>query len=80
MTLVNKTPEILLGAAIRSRREKLGLSQEELALECGLHRTYISQIERGQKSPTLRVLILVAKALKIETSELVSLATSEKKT
>jgi transcriptional regulator with XRE-family HTH domain len=38
-------------------------SQEGLADACGLHRTYISQLERGQKSPTLRVVFQLASAL-----------------
>ncbi len=65
-----------IGDSIRARREELGLSQESLALECGLHRTYISQLERGKKSPTLRVLIVIAQVLKIEPSELVRQAIS----
>ncbi len=73
------TTEQLLGDVIRSHREGLNLSQEDLALECGLHRTYISQLERGQKSPTLRVLIMIAKALKVEPAELVKQATSDSK-
>ena len=71
-----KSAEQMLGDAIRSQREELGLSQEDLALECGLHRTYISQLERGQKSPTLRALITIAQALKTTPAELVRLATS----
>jgi len=72
-----KNAERQLGDVIRSRREELGLSQEALALECGLHRTYISQLERGQKSPTLRVLVVIAGALKTEPAELVRQATSD---
>jgi transcriptional regulator with XRE-family HTH domain len=37
----------LLGATIRSERSALGISQEELAYRAGLHRTYISDVERG---------------------------------
>ena len=79
MSSQRKTAEQLLGDVIRSRREKLNLSQEDLALECGLHRTYISQLERGQKSPTLRALIMIAKALRIEPAELVKQATLDSK-
>jgi len=70
-----KTAEQLLGDVIRERREELGLSQEALAFACGLHRTYISQLERGQKSPTLRALSVIAKALKTTPADLVRLAT-----
>ena len=45
-------------------------SQEELAAECGLHRTYISGIERGRRNPTLSIITLVAKALGLSLSEL----------
>jgi transcriptional regulator with XRE-family HTH domain len=69
-----KNLEQVLGDIIRSRRESLGLSQETLAFECGLHRTYISQLERGQKSPTLRVLFLIANALEMPPDEIVRLA------
>ena len=62
--------EQALGEAIRARREALHLSQEDLAFECGLHRTYISQLERGLKSPTVRVLCAIAQALNVEPDEL----------
>jgi len=42
------------GLAVRQKRLELKLSQEELAFQSKLHRTYISQIERGIKSPSLR--------------------------
>jgi len=71
-----KKLEQVLGDIIRSRRESLGLSQETLAFECGLHRTYISQLERGQKSPTLRVLFSIATALEMPPDEIVRLANS----
>lgn len=51
------------GDVIRNRRQALHASQEELADCCGLHRTYISQIERGLKSVSLNVLVRLARAL-----------------
>ena len=54
----------------RIRKEK-GLSQEDLAFECGLHRTYISGIERGVRNPTIVVLDKIAKILKVSIGELV---------
>lgn len=48
-----------------------GISQEELADLAGLHRTYISQIERGLKSPSLRSLGQIADALGILLSTLI---------
>ena len=54
---------------MRFRAER-GLSQEELAFECGLHRTYVSGVERGVRNPTVIVLEKIAKALKVATSVL----------
>jgi transcriptional regulator with XRE-family HTH domain len=53
-------------------RKSAGLSQEELAENAGLHRTYVSQIERGLKSPTLVVFIRLAHALNLKASDLLS--------
>lgn len=55
---------------LRAMREKAGYSQEELADRAGLHRTYISQIERGLKSPSLNSLVGIARALGVRISEL----------
>jgi len=63
-----------LGPAVRKRRERLGLSQEDLASRSGLDRTYVSGIERGVRNPTLKILIRLATALELNLSELVSLA------
>jgi transcriptional regulator with XRE-family HTH domain len=52
----------------------LGISQEQLAHDSGYHPTYISQLERGLKSPSLRTLNQLAKALGISTSALVKRA------
>ena len=62
------------GRAIRKRRVQLGLSQEALSFRAGLHRTYISQIERGIKSPSLRVVAALAEALGTQASTLVEMA------
>ena len=79
MTLQRRTPEELLGDAIRARRAGLGWSQEDFALACGLHRTYISQLERGKKSPTLRTLCMLARALKVSIVNLVRSTTTTDK-
>jgi transcriptional regulator with XRE-family HTH domain len=50
-------------AWLRELRQAAGLSQEQLAAKAGLHRTYISQLERGIKSPTLDVLAALAEAM-----------------
>ena len=52
------------------RREQ-GLSQEQLGFESGLHRTYISLLERGKKNPTLITLMRLAMALGASPSEII---------
>ncbi len=59
-----------LGARIQKLRLEKGLSQEDLAFEAGLHRTYISHVERGSRNITVMGLCKVAKGLKLEPSEL----------
>ena len=51
MTVANL--KTLLGHVIKSSRAALGISQEELANRAGLHRTYVSDIERGARNPSL---------------------------
>lgn len=58
-----------LGSEIQCRRLEKGWSQEYLAEVTGLHRTYISQLERGLKSPSVRVLSHITKALDVTMSE-----------
>jgi transcriptional regulator with XRE-family HTH domain len=55
---------------IANARRAAGLSQEALAFRCKLHPTYISRLERGLKSPTVRVVRLIASALGTQPSEL----------
>lgn len=62
------------GAVLRGLREKQGLSQEQLGFKAELHRTYVSQLERGLKSPSLRTLDRIAKVLSTKASKLVALA------
>lgn len=63
-----------IGYVIRKRRLELDMSQEDLAEECDLHRTYIGSIERGERNISLLNILRVSKALKIKASELLSLA------
>jgi transcriptional regulator with XRE-family HTH domain len=51
------------GEVLRERRGRTGLSQEALAHMAGLHRNYVGQLERGQKSPSLGVIAVLARAL-----------------
>jgi transcriptional regulator with XRE-family HTH domain len=57
--------DYLLGAEIQRLRTAKGWSQEHLAEVANLHRTYISQLERGLKSPSVRVLYQIATALDV---------------
>jgi transcriptional regulator with XRE-family HTH domain len=58
----------ILGQEIQRRRIEKSWSQEYLAEVTGLHRTYISQLERGLKSPSVRVLNHITKALGLKMS------------
>ena len=68
--------ERTLGIVIAETRRSNGLSQEALAFACKLHPTYISQLERGLKSPTVRVVRLISQALGTKASILLGIAES----
>lgn len=59
-----------LAARVRALRAERGLSQEALAHEAGIDRTYASQIERAVGNPSLKVLCAIATALKADLGEL----------
>lgn len=59
------------GEVIRELRLERGLSQEDLSFATGRHRTYVSLIERGRSSPTIRTLWLLAEALEVRPSEII---------
>ena len=60
----------LLGMAIKTQRASLGISQEELAHRAGLHRTYISDLERGARNPSIESIEKLAGALQVSVSNL----------
>lgn len=62
------------GETVKRRRKELGLSQEALSFRAGLHRNYISDIERGLKSPSLRVIVRLAEALGSSVSAMMRMA------
>lgn len=57
---------------MRAKRSELGLSQEQLAFETGLDRTYISGVERGVRNPSLVIVEKIAKGLKLDLPSLFS--------
>ena len=59
------------GKVLKQTRENKGLSQEQLAFDSGLHRTYISLIERGKRSPSLRTLVRIVSALDLRLSVMI---------
>jgi transcriptional regulator with XRE-family HTH domain len=61
---------VRFGKAVRQRRHKLGVSQEAFADLCGLDRTYIGGIERGERNVALVNIEKIARALKIALSDL----------
>jgi CheY-like chemotaxis protein len=66
----------LLGTVIKTERCVLGISQEELAERAGLHRTYVSDLERGARNPSIASIEKLAQALKLSVSQLFARANS----
>jgi transcriptional regulator with XRE-family HTH domain len=69
---MGKAVDILkrFGQRVRDLRRAEGLSQEAFAAKCGLDRTYMGGIERGERNLALRNIELIAKTLKLNLSEL----------
>jgi len=61
---------VRFGLAVRKRRSELGISQEELAGRCDLHRTYVADIERGSRNLSLLSIEKVAKGLGVSIGDL----------
>jgi transcriptional regulator with XRE-family HTH domain len=69
--------ELPFGQALRRLRLAAGLSQEQLGLEAGVQRNFISLIETGQNQPTISTIAKLARALGMKASELVAEAEAE---
>ncbi len=67
------------GELVRERRREIGLSQENLGFECGLHRTYVGAIERGETNLTLENIAVLAIALRCDMINLIPNLTSIRK-
>ena len=63
----------LLGRNVRKWRLQRGMTQEQLALDAGMKRSYLSELERGLRNPTVRALTRLAEALSIEPELLLKL-------
>ncbi len=66
-----RTVQQAFGEALRMQRNAVGLSQEGLALRAAVDRTFVSQIERGIRQPTITTLWKLAEALQVTPSSLV---------
>jgi CheY-like chemotaxis protein len=73
--MVSPDLKALLGATIKAQRSALGISQEELAHRADLHRTYISDVERGARNPSLESVEKLAHALELSVPMLFQQAT-----
>jgi transcriptional regulator with XRE-family HTH domain len=63
---------VVFGQRVRAVRHELGWTLEELAERCGLHWTYVGQVERGKRNVTLRNIVKLAEALGVEAGELLN--------
>jgi transcriptional regulator with XRE-family HTH domain len=61
------------GNRVRAERERLGVSQEELADRAGMHRTYLGGVERGERNIGLLNLLRIARALGVPPTVLIDL-------
>jgi len=62
--------KVLFGQRLREIREQKGLSQERLAALAGLNRTYISKIERGERTVSIKTVAALAQGLEVEAKDL----------
>lgn len=72
MATRRKNPDVRerFGFAVKTRREELGMTQEDLAHKAGIHRTYLSDVERGTRNLSLVNIERLAEALAISMAEL----------
>jgi transcriptional regulator with XRE-family HTH domain len=62
----------ILADNVRRYRARVGVSQEHFAIECGVHRTYVGQVERCERNVTLATLELFARAMKTGVPQLLT--------
>lgn len=68
--MIDSSPKTILAANLRRIRVATGFSQEALADRAGLHRTYISSIERGRRNVSLENIFILAEALGVDPGDL----------
>lgn len=61
---------VKFGQRVQELRKRLGVSQEQLAFQCELNRTYMGAIERGEKTPSLITVVKIAKGLGMSMKDL----------
>ena len=71
MTQGKNSECISFGERLRELRKKKGFSQEGFADHAEVHRTYLGGLERGERNPTLTVMVKIARALDVPLSKLV---------
>ncbi|WP_071972929.1 helix-turn-helix domain-containing protein [Sulfitobacter alexandrii] len=69
----------VVGRNVKQHREAKGLSQEQLAFEADLHRTYVSGVERGVRNPTIAIVARLAIALGVQPAALLEHPTGQEK-
>ena len=74
----DKSYLLALGKRIKYYREQRGVSQEQLAFICNVHRTYIGMLERAERNPTIISIIKVAKGLNVPLEQLLNKLENER--
>ena len=69
--LRNESTLTSLANNVKKHRKQAGLSQEELAFQCDIDRTYISKLERGVANPSLLILVKIAETLNVRIEDIV---------
>jgi transcriptional regulator with XRE-family HTH domain len=67
---MRKDPKKTFGIKIKKLRKELNMSQEALADICGLHRTYVGAVERGERNISLENIVVIARALRVNPADL----------
>jgi transcriptional regulator with XRE-family HTH domain len=70
-------PEVAFGVVLRRLRHERQLSQEGLALDAGLQRNYISLLERGVNSASLKTIFKISHALQVSATDLIAMVEAE---